>query len=172
MGHSTLSRALALLLLSSSLACVSPARPHGAHAAAKSSQQAGPKLLGTDTEVGREYGCGQRSEPLLVLEESSLRPTPLAAGQEFGHRIVYALCPARSRQAVAGKLRTRIRFGNGVLVDDRADFTVRPGRWAVDTFIALPPEAKPGGYELELEFTSAASPVRFTTKMPFSVWLK
>jgi hypothetical protein len=171
-GDSTLMRPLAIALLAAVLGCVAlPGHPI-AHTPAKNGQQPGAKLLGTEAEVARAYGCARGRNPLLVLEESFLRPTPLAAGQEFGHRIVYALCPARARQPISGKLRTRIAFGGAVIVDDSADFRVEPGRWAVDTFITLPPQAKPGAYELELEFTSAAAPVRFATKMPFSVWMK
>ena len=132
-------------------------------------QLPGPKLLAPAAEVAREYACAARGKPLLVLEQSSIRPTPLAAGEEFAHRIVYALCPARGQQGAAGKLRTRIRFGSTVVVDDTAAYRVEPGRWAVDTFIALPPKAAPGAYEIDLEFTSAQ--LGFATRVPFSVWV-
>jgi hypothetical protein len=166
-------RVLALLALAGALGCLAP--PSGAprqSPAAASAQLPGPKLLGTAAEVAREYRCAKQRRPLLVLEESALRPTPLAAGQEFGHRIVYALCPAKAGRPVEGKLRTRISFQGRSIVDDSTDFRALPGRWAIDTFIALPPAAEPGAYELELEFTSSAAPVRFSTKMPFSVWLR
>lgn len=172
MGDSSLRGALALVGLAFALGCVAPPAAPRSYAPTKSSQLPGPKLISTESEISREYGCAQQKKPLLVLEESSLRPTPLAAGTEFGHRIVYALCPARAKQGIAGKLRTRIRFGSAVLVDDTTDYRVEPGRWAVDTFIALPAQAKAGGYELDLEFTPAAGPVRFATRTPFSVWVK
>jgi hypothetical protein len=171
-GDSTMRRVVASALLALAVGCVAPAERSPEHAPAKNAQQPGAKLLGTEAEVARQYDCAQRRRPLLVLEESFLRPTPLAAGQEFGHRIVYAFCPARAKQLVSGKLRTRIAFGGAVIVDDSANFRVEPGRWAVDTFIALPTHAKTGAYELELEFASAAAPVRFAAKMPFSVWKK
>jgi hypothetical protein len=163
-------RSLALALLAASLGCVAPMLRPAVHTPAKNTQQPGAKLLGTEAEVARQYDCARQKKPLLVLEESYLRPTPLAAGQEFGHRIVYAFCPARAKQPISGKLRTRIAFGGSVIVDDSADFRAEPGRWAVDTFIALPSHARPGAYALDLEFTSAAAPVRFATEMPFSVW--
>jgi hypothetical protein len=171
MGDPTLTwpRAFAAAVLASSLACVAPPPAAPAHQRTKSSQLPGPKLLGTEGEVVRAYGCAGAKKPLLVLEESSLAPTPLAAGEEFGHRIVYSLCPARAKEGASGKLRTRISFGGTVLVDDTTDYRVEPGRWAVDTFIALPPHAKPGAYELQLDFTSAQ--VRFGASMPFSVWV-
>lgn len=166
-----MTRALALALLALALGCLAP--PAGtARVPAANAQRPGTKLLGTESEVAREYDCASRKRPLLVLEESALRPTPLAAGQEFGHRIVYALCPARPKQALAGKLRTRIAFGSAVVVDDTADFRAQPGRWAIDTFIALPPQARPGAYELEVTFTPAGGALGFTTRMPFSVWKK
>jgi hypothetical protein len=162
---------LLALFAALALGCVAaPLAPE--RTAARSPQQPGPKLLGTAAEVAREYACAAQARPLLVLEESALRPTPLAAGQEFGHRIVYALCPARAEQALAGTLRTRIAFGGRVIVEDSAEFRAEPGRWAVDTFIALPPRAKPGAYELEVTFTPGAGAVGFATKMPFSVWMK
>jgi hypothetical protein len=171
-GDSTLMRPLAISLLAALLGCVAPPERPIAYVPAKNAQQPGAKLLGTEAEVVRQYGCARQKKPLLVLEESFLRPTPLAAGEEFGHRIVYAFCPTRAKQPLSGKLRTRITFGGAGIVDDSADFRVEPGRWAVDTFIELPPQAKPGAYDLELEFTSSSAPVRFATKMPFSVWMK
>ena len=163
-------RALAIALLALTLGCIAPAQPH--YLPARNAQQPGPKQLGTEAEVVRQYDCARHRGPLLVLEESALRPTPLAAGEEFGHRIVYALCPARARQPLVGTLRTRIAFGSSVVVDDSAAFRAEPGRWAVDTFIALPPKAKPGAYQLEVTFSPAAGAVGFATTMPFSVWKK
>jgi hypothetical protein len=164
LGHSTLIRSSIATLLIAALGCVT-AGPGGRPGA----QEPGPKLLAPAAEVAREYACAARTEPLLVLEQSSIQPSPLAAGEEFAHRFVYALCAARSQQGVAGKLRTRIRFGASVVVDDSAGYRALPGRWAVDTVIALPPQAAPGGYELDLEFTSGQ--LRFATRVPFSVWV-
>lgn len=164
MGHSTLIRSSIATLLIAALGCVT-AGPSGRPGA----QAPGPKLLAAAAEVAREYACAARTKPLLVLEQSSIQPSPLAAGEEFAHRFVVALCPARPGQGVAGKLRTRIRFGASVVVDDTTSYRVEPGRWAVDTFIALPPQAAPGSYELDLEFTSAQ--LRFATRVPFSVWV-
>jgi hypothetical protein len=164
-------RVLALLLIVGALGCaLPPSAVPRAYAPPRNENLPGPKQLSTETEVARDYACAAQKKPLLVLEESSLRPTPLAAGQEFGHRIVYALCPARASQPLAGRLRTRIRFGAAVVVDDATAFAAKPGRWAIDTAIALPPQAKPGAYELELTFTHAGGALGFTTKMPFSVW--
>jgi hypothetical protein len=171
MGHSPLTRALCALALAAAVGCAAPATAPARYSPRTSAQLPGAKLLGTEQEVALEYACA-KAKPLLVLEESSLAPTPLAAGQEFGHRIVYALCPARAKQDVAGTLRTRIRHGAQLVVDDSAPHRLEPGRWAVDTFITLPPQARPGAYEIELEFAAAGSPVRFATKMPFSVWMK
>ncbi|MBM4383451.1 MAG: hypothetical protein FJ091_08785 [Deltaproteobacteria bacterium] len=172
MDHSALTRALCALLLAAASACATTAPvARSGYAPAKSAQLPGPKLLGTEAEVAAQYACANQKAS-LVLEESSLAPSPLGAGQEFGHRVVYALCPAREKQGIAGTLRTRIRFGTQIVVEDSAPYRIEPGRWAVDTFIALPPHAKPGAYEVEVEFASAASPVRFATKVPFSVWVK
>ena len=164
MGHSTLIRSSIATLLLAALGCVTAA-PGGRPGA----QEPGPKLLAPAAEVAREYACSAGAKPLLVLEQSSIQPSPLAAGEEFAHRFVYALCPARPQQGVAGTLRTRIRFGAGVVIDDSTGYRVEPGRWAVDTFIALPPHAAPGAYELDLEFTSPQ--LRFATRVPFSVWV-
>ena len=171
MGHSPLTRALCALVLVGASACVAPASAPARYTPRTSAQLPGPKLLGSESEVALQYACA-KPKPLLVLEASTLAPTPLAAGQEFAHRIVYALCPARAKQGVAGTLRTRIRHGAQVVVDDSAPHRLEPGRWAVDTFITLPPQARAGAYEIELEFTAAGSPLRFATKMPFSVWMK
>lgn len=127
----------------------------------------GAKLAASAERVASDYGCAERKRPHFVLEESSLVPTPLAAGGELDHRLAYALCPARANQGVAGKLRTRILFEGKPVVDDSADYRLEPGRVVVDTLIALPPTAPPGAYELDVTFTSAS--LRFATRLPFSV---
>ena len=163
--------ALQLALLALALGCVAPpSQP--VQPPTQGPHPPGAKLLGGEADVVREYECAANGKPRVMLEESALRPTPLAAGAELGHRIVYALCPARARQALAGKLRTRIAFGGATVVDDSAAFSAQPGRWAVDTLIALPPNAKLGAYELEVTFTPVGGAVGFATKMPFSVWKK
>lgn len=158
-----MTRALAItaLLLGLGCALAPPAPP------ARESRVPGAKRAAEAAQVEREYGCGKRKRPYFVLEESSLAPSPLAAGEEFDHRVAYALCPARPGAAVAGKLRTRILFEGKAVVDDTTDYRLDPGRFVVDTFIALPPSAPPGAYELDVSFASPK--VRFATKLPFSV---
>ena len=118
-------------------------------------REPGQKLLDLPDVVAQDYQCATRQLPFLEMEGQEINPDRVRPGAEFNHRFVYALCPRRATEVVTGTLRTRIRFRGRVIGQDREErFEVRPGRWAVDSFIRLPESAQEGIYALELEFDS------------------
>jgi hypothetical protein len=105
--------------------------------------------------VWEEYDCDSQQRPFLVIEQNDLRPTRIVAGRDFGHRMVYVMCPAESTEVVTGELSTRIRFkGNPIVRHMDSRYEIKPGRWIVDAIVHLPEEAEPGVYAYELEFAS------------------
>ncbi len=145
MGHSkALTAALALLC---ALGCA---------AIQKSLRKPGDRLKSFPDAVWEEYACDTQERPFLVVEKSDLVPKRLKPGGEFAHRLVYAMCPQRSTEVVRGRLLMSIRFkGLPIVSDADRSYEIKPGRWVVDSFIALPVNAEPGIYALEVKFTSA-----------------
>ena len=145
MGHSkALTATLALLY---ALGCA---------AIQKSLREPGEKLKSFPDAVWEEYDCDTQKRPFLVVEKSDLVPNRLKPGGEFAHRLVYSMCPQHSTEVVRGRLQMSIRFKGALIVRD-ADFSyeIKPGRWVVDSFIALPENAEPGVYAYEVEFDSS-----------------
>lgn len=134
----------------------------------KSFREPGQRLVELPAEVAEEYECGGRELPYFELERLELVPLRLAAGGEFNHRMVYALCPSAPTQVVRGTLETRIRFKGEPIVSERIEgFEIKPGRWVVDAFIQLPKDAEEGVYALELDFESRE--VDFEERLTFGV---
>ena len=93
--------------------------------------------------IAVEYDCETRPLPHFQLERNEVNPVRVRAGDEFNHRLVYALCPTRPTDVVAGELTTRIRFkGRSLVVDRIPGFEIKPGRWIVDAFVRLPESAE------------------------------
>ena len=107
--------------------------------------------------VWEEYDCETQQRPFLVIEQNDLTPTTIVAGRDFGHRMVYVMCPAQPTEVVTGKLSTRIRFkGNPIVRQMDSRYEIKPGRWVIDAIVHLPEEAEPGVYAYELEFKSGS----------------
>ena len=112
--------------------------------------------------------CGERDLPFFEIENNELLPVKLRPGGEFTHRLVYALCPERPTGVVFGRLAIRILFrGEAAHTETDRRYELRPGRWRVDTFVELPPDAEPGVYAYELDFTSKE--IRFVERATFLV---
>lgn len=121
----------------------------------KQFRKPGESLQAFPEEVWSEYDCDSQKRPFLVIERNELSLTKVSAGNDFGHRMVYIMCPAHPTEVVTGKLSTRIRFkGNPIVQQMDSRYEIKPGRWVVDAIVHLPEQAEPGVYAYELEFDS------------------
>jgi hypothetical protein len=128
----------------------------------------GQKLEDFPAAVSTQYGCDKKKLPWFKLESLEIWPKRLTAGSELGHRMVYVLCTAGPTDVVTGRLETRILYrGAAAFKDAQPAYDLRPGRWVVDVFVKVPPEAVDGLYALELEFTSPS--VHFEQNDAFAV---
>jgi len=128
----------------------------------------GEKLANVPDEVWSEYKCGEQKLPLFRLEQTELVPQRVTAGDDVNHRMVYALCPTEPTEVVEGTLQTRILFkGKPVVRDADGHYEIKPGRWVVDTFIQIPPQAETGIYSVEVQFVSET--VTFREERSFAV---
>jgi hypothetical protein len=121
----------------------------------KSLREPGEHFEAFPEEVWRQYECEGRKLPFFKIERIELVPRKLRAGDEFNHRIVYALCPERSSEVLTGLLHTRILFRGQPVVSEREPaWEFKPGRWIVDAFVSVPENAEAGIYSMELAFES------------------
>jgi hypothetical protein len=119
----------------------------------RASREQGEKLLDLPDKVEKRYACRERVLPWFKLERNEINPQRVEPGSRLNHRIEYSLCPKSATAVVTGTLTTRVRFkGEVVLLEEISGFEFKPGRWRVDSFVVLPPEAEPGVYALEVHF--------------------
>ncbi len=164
-----------LLLCLLLAACQSPPPKAEAPAAKPKPEQdkLGEYPIDPASKVWADYDCAQAKYlPLAFLEHQKLNPDTIAAGGEFVHRMVYALCPAVPDQPLKGTLYRRIYF-NGRLVHNAPEpFELKPGRFGVNAIIKVPEQSKPGAYKLQVEFTGFSSKkhkVKITEETQFEV---
>jgi len=161
LGHSKVVAAICALTLLSGCASIR-------WAVQKSMRREGLANEAFPEAVWEEYGCGEQELPFFQIETNELIPPRVKPGGEFNHRIIYALCPARPTEVVSGRLDLQILYKGKPIyreTDDAYEFL--PGRWRVDTFVEIPPNAAPGVYSYRMDFASA--PFQFERGLTFLV---
>lgn len=111
----------------------------------------GEKQLVDPATVARELACGTRGATPARMEVSEVLPERPRPGREISHRVVLASCPLPA-DAMAGTLTRRVTYLGRTLFEDSEPYTLKPGRWSVDVFIGIPPQATPGPYRLAVRF--------------------
>lgn len=121
----------------------------------KKMSKPGEKSLTLPEEIWDKYDCDHLRRPFIAVETFEVIPRRLHPGEEFNQRLIYALCSNRRADEVTGALHTRIYFKGTPVVNDLVEnYSVKPGRWRVNTFIALPRTAENGVYSIEVRFSS------------------
>jgi len=118
-------------------------------------------------EVEVEHKCSSRSLPYFTIETNEIMPDHVKPGAELNHRLIYVLCPSVPTEVIEGTLVTRILHRAKAVTTDEISFDLEEGRWIIDTFIALPENAPPGAYALDLRFSSAKG--NLTGSVPFVI---
>ena len=105
----------------------------------------GHKLLAQLAATESVEGCDSRELPFFRVIESDVVPARLPPGGRFSHRLVYALCPAGPDAPLTATVTRELRGGTGVVLADRTDgLRLRPGTWASDEELAVPPSTDSG----------------------------
>ena len=114
----------------------------------------GQKLLVRPSATESIEGCENRELPFFRVLDSSVEPERLPPGGRFSHRVVYALCPADLAAQLLAIVTRQLRGRAGlVLVDQTDGLRLRPGTWASDEELAVPPNTDPGRYNLNTTVT-------------------
>jgi hypothetical protein len=128
----------------------------------------GEELTTFPEQVWKEYDCESQKRPFFIIEKNELSLQTVIAGSDFGHRLIYVMCPVLPTQVVEGTLSTRIRYkGDPIVRQTDSHFEIKPGRWTVDAIVHLPEDAEPGVYAYELEFEG--DPLFFNKGLTFVV---
>jgi hypothetical protein len=121
----------------------------------KSLRDPGEVITDFPEVVWEQYDCDTQKRPFFIIEDNELIPPRVASGGEFNHRMIYAMCPGKPTEVVAGRLATRIRFkGDPIVTLTEERYEIKPGRWVIDASVALPADAEPGVYAYEVDFES------------------
>ncbi len=121
----------------------------------KGMRKPGDELISKPQTVWQQYQCDKLMLPFILVETNELLPPQLPAGQELNHHMIYVMCPSKEASIVRGKLTRAIYYqGHPVLTDDMENFEFKPGRWSVDAFIKVAPQAPPGNYSLTTTFNA------------------
>lgn len=126
----------------------------------KSMRKPGEKIIEGPSEVWLAYKCNEKNRPFTILEKNELIPLKIKPGDELNHHFVYAMCPLRPTEVVQGQLFRNILFKGSVILSDKTNFEMKPGRWQVDAFITVPSDVETGIYALEAVFESQNSNMR------------
>jgi hypothetical protein len=115
-------------------------------------RQPGNTLLTTPEQVVRESNCTKREQPLIQVESMEVLPEMIKPGGRINYRLIYVMCPLKKfSETVRTRATRNILFkGEQVARNVKDSLVLRPGRWAVDSFFTLPPEAPLGVYALEV----------------------
>jgi hypothetical protein len=128
----------------------------------------GERLKTFPEKVWSQYDCDEQKLPFFEIERLEIVPRRVQPGGEFGHRMVYVMCPATQTGVVTGSLVSRIRHRGKVVMSERQRaYDLRPGRWVIDAFVTLPGEVDTGVYAFELEFNGRG--VDFERSLTFAV---
>jgi hypothetical protein len=114
----------------------------------------GHKLLAQLAATASTESCESRQLPFFRVIESNVLPARLVPGDRFSHRLVYALCTAGPDSLLTATVTRELRGSADVVLVDRTDgFRLRPGTWASDEDLAVPPNANPGLYSVNTTVT-------------------
>ena len=121
----------------------------------------GSQQVQDEPSVWKEYRCGTKTLPFIVVERNEIPLSIVQPGEEFRHSFVYALCPAEPSKSIEVTLsRTVTSKGRVVLSDTVKHFKLKPGRWAVNALIKVPLQAKLRAYELQLSLTTQTMAIK------------
>lgn len=135
-----------------------------------SMREPGEKLLLHPKEAYRRYHCEEEERPFLSVVLYEVVPPEVAPGEEVNQHLEYIFCPRRPAEVVPGTLLRRIYYRGEVTFEDAdQDFELKPGKWALDAFIRVPPSAPEGVYHLEARFRSHDGKLSFREGQDFVV---
>jgi hypothetical protein len=120
----------------------------------------GEKLILDQEAAGRMYNCNHKKLPFVAIEENEISPLTLHPDEEFHQRFVYTMCPSKTLKTVKGQLDRTISFKGNVIFDGSDSFEFKPGKWNVDAYIKIPPNAEPGAYSFRLTTTSHVTSIK------------
>ncbi len=121
----------------------------------KSFRKPGETFKEHPEKIWKEYQCSQKKLPYIEITKYEVLPPELLPGEEINQHFEYIMCPKFPAQVIQGVLYRRIYYKGQVIFEDiTKDFEFKPGKWAVDAFITVPPSAPAGVYYLSMEFKS------------------
>ena len=108
---------------------------------------------GSDCDHTRAANCATRERPFVQVESMEVLPEKVKPGGRVNYRLVYVMCPLKLADSMKARVTRNMFFkGEQVARNVKDGFELKPGRWIVDSFFTLPPDAPLGVYALEVGF--------------------
>jgi hypothetical protein len=94
--------------------------------------------------------CGSRKLPYLRLDQTEIVPKTIKPGASIRYRLSYTACISQQTLYIPARLVTKILFkGKAENVRSDDSYSIKTGKWIVDTHIVVPKDARTGVYVLE-----------------------
>ena len=110
----------------------------------------GEKQLADAATAAHDLGCSARSGALVRVDSHEVLPARPVPGRDVNQRLVISACGVGDN--AVGTLTRRVSFQGRTLFEDSERYTLKPGRWMIDVFIGVPPQAAPGPYHIDVKF--------------------
>ncbi len=115
-------------------------------------RQPGQQTLTTPEALWKQNSCEKARGPSVTVESLEVLPEKVKPGARVNYRLIYAMCPAsKFSETVSARVNRSLLYkGQEVARNVKDNLELRAGRWAVDSFLTLPPETPLGVYALAL----------------------
>ena len=113
----------------------------------RSIRDPGDHLILSEEKTNLNYVCSKYKPNRLFIEKLEIVPSVITKGEEFNQRVQFALC---SKNTVNGTITRILKYKGNDIFSDSESYEFKPGTWAVDVFIEVPPDAEGGKYQFEI----------------------
>jgi len=113
----------------------------------RSIRDPGDHLILSQQKTDLNYVCSKYKPYRLFVEKLEIVPSIVTKGEEFNQRVQFAFC---SNKNVTGSIKRILKYKGNIIFSDSESYTYKPGTWAVDVFIEVPPDAQNGEYHFEI----------------------
>jgi hypothetical protein len=115
----------------------------------RSIRDPGDHLILSEQKTNLNYVCSKYKPYRLFIESLEIVPSVVNKGEEFNQRVQFAFCSNKNK-TVDGTMKRVLKYEGNVIFSDSESYKYRPGTWAVDVFIEVPPDAGRGKYQFEI----------------------
>ena len=162
MGHHQIIRLLGLIVSAVMLSACQHWLSRGELKAYQFYYKPGEQLIASYEKTDKKHTCAEK--PSLFLVDTLFRPSTMVPSEQILNRFEYVCCATRS---IRGSIVRQVMYEGRAILEDVSQHTFVPGTWAVNAYLKIPAEAKPGAYVFVL--TVSADDNSIKKVFPFQI---